>query len=129
MTGAGLAAIQAGLVPDPAIVMLVGSADRQLNTALGPFFTQTFPDYDSANLGKGIYHPVGSTAQNMVYNGLDTAPSPNGLGSLAADAVRSVPNSIITQTLAAASGNPANLPGYDFSPFQAGLVATGVLRG
>lgn len=129
MTGAGLAAIQAGLVPDPAIVTLVGSADRQLNTALGAFFTQTFPDYDSASLGKGIYHPVGSTAQNMVYNGLDTPPSPNGLGSLAADAVRSVPNSIITQTLAAAGGNPANLPGYDFTPFQAGLVATGVLRG
>src|SRR5260370_9821452 len=129
MTGAGLAEIQAGLVPDPAIVMLVGSADRQLNTALGAFFAQTFPDYDSASLGKGIYHAVGSTAQNMMSNALDAAPSPNGLGNLAADAGRSVPNSIIAQTLAAAGGNPANLPGYDFTPFQAGLVPTGVLRG
>jgi hypothetical protein len=55
-------------------------------------------------------------------------PSPNGLGDLAADGVRNVPNSIIAQTLAAVGGNPANLPGYDFTPFQAGLVATGILR-
>jgi len=49
-------------------------------------------------------------------------PSPNGLGDLAADAVRSVPNSLIAQT-------PANLPSFDFTPFQIGVVATGVLRG
>lgn len=129
MTDASLTAIQAGLVPDPAIASIVGSTDQQLNTALGAFFTQTFPDYDRASLAKGIYHPVGSTAQDMVSNLLNPVLSPNGLGNLAADSVRSVPNSIIAQTLTAAGGNPANLPGYDFTPFQAGVVATGVLRG
>src|SRR5260370_35504697 len=29
----------------------------------------------------------------------------------------------------AAGGNPANSPGYDFTPYQGGVVATGVLRG
>jgi hypothetical protein len=43
--------------------------------------------------------------------------------------MRSIPNGIIAQTLAAAGGNPASLPGYDFTPFQVGVVATGVIRG
>jgi 2',3'-cyclic-nucleotide 2'-phosphodiesterase (5'-nucleotidase family) len=129
MTDAGLAAIQAGLVPDAAIASLMGSTDQQLNIALGAYFTQTFPDYDRASLAKGIYHPVGSTTQDMVSNVLDPVPSPNGLGNLAADAVRSVPNIIVAQTLIGAGGNPANLPGYDFTPFQAGVVATAILRG
>ena len=129
MTDASLTAVQSGLAADPATIALVGATDLQLNAALGPFFSQTFPDYDPKNLAKGIYHPVGSAAQNMAYNSLDPEPSPNGLGDLAADAVRSIPNSIVAQTLAAAGGNPANLPGYDFNPFQAGVVATGVLRG
>jgi 2',3'-cyclic-nucleotide 2'-phosphodiesterase (5'-nucleotidase family) len=129
MTDPGLTAIRAGLVADPAIVAVVAAVDQQLNAALSSFFTQAFPDYDRTSIAKGIYHPVGSAAQNMVSNGLDPVPSPNGLGDLAADSVRSTPNGIITQTLAAVGGIPTNLPGYDFTPFQAGLVATGVLRG
>ena len=128
MTNAGLNAIHAGLGPDPSISLLVENTDKQLNVALGPFFTQTFPDYDPTRVGKGIYHPVGFAAQNMVSNGINPIPSPNGLGDLVADAVRNVPNSIIAQTFAAVGGNPANLPGYDFTPFQAGLEATGLLR-
>ncbi len=65
----------------------------------------------------------------MASNALDPVPSPNGLGDLAADAVRSVANGIIAQALAAAGGNPANVPGYDFTPFQASVVASGVIRG
>ncbi len=126
MTDATLATLSTSA--DPSIASVVGSADLQLNVALGPYFKQTFSDYDPTNIGKGIYHPVGSSAQNMVSNDLDAVPAPNGLGDLSADAVRSVPNSIIGQTLAAVGGNPANLPGYDFTPFQAGVVATGVLR-
>ena len=86
-------------------------------------------DYNPASLGKGIYHPVATAAQDMVSNDVDPVLAPNGLDDLAADAVRSVPNSIIAQTLAAVGGNPANLPGYDFNPYQAALVATGVVRG
>lgn len=37
-------------------------------------------------------------------------------------------NAIIAQTLAAVGGNPANLPGYDFNPFQVSVVPTGLLR-
>ena len=129
MTDASLGAIQSGLMPDPAIAWLIRGTDYQLNAALAPYFSQTFSDYDPANLAKGIYHPVGSSAQDMVSNETNPVLAPNGLGDLAADAVRSVPNSIIGQTLAAIGGNPANLPSYDFTPFQAGIVATGILRG
>jgi 2',3'-cyclic-nucleotide 2'-phosphodiesterase (5'-nucleotidase family) len=126
MTDATLASLNT--LADPAIASVVGSADLQLNATLGPYFKQTFSDYDPTNIAKGIYHPVGTTAQDMVSNDLDPVPSPNGLGDLSADAVRNIPNAIIGQTLAAVGGNPANLPGYDFTPFQAGVVATGVLR-
>ena len=129
MTSAGLSAVQPGLVPDPAIVQVVAAVDRQLNATLSPLLTQAFADFDATNPGKGIYHAVGSAAQNMTPNLNDPIPSPNGLGDLTADAVRSLPNSILAQTLAAAGGNPANLPTYDFTPFQAGVVATGVIRG
>lgn len=127
MTDAALQALN--LVPDSAMAAVVTAADQQLNVALGPFFTQTFPDYDRTSLAKGVYHPVGSAAQNMVSNDLDPVPAPNGLGDLSADAVRSVPNSIVSQTLAAVGGKPANFPGYDFTPYQVGVVASGVLRG
>ena len=129
MTDANLAAIHPGLKADPAIASLVLATDFQLNAQLGAFLSQAFPDYDARKLGNGIYHPVGSTAQDMVSNETDIAPAPNGLGDLAADAVRTVPNAIIAQTLAAVGGNPANLPGYDFTPIQFSVVATGVLRG
>lgn len=128
MTDASLAAIDADLVPDPLIASLVRLTDQQLNATLGPFFRQAFPDYDPARIGTGIYHPVGVTAQNMVSNGANPVPSPDGLGDLVADGVRSVPNAILAQTLAAVGGNPANFPGFDFTPFQVGAVATGVLR-
>jgi 2',3'-cyclic-nucleotide 2'-phosphodiesterase (5'-nucleotidase family) len=129
MTDAGLAAVNPGLVADPVMARIVRFTDQQLNLNLGPFFSLTFPDYSSPNIGTGIYHPVASAAQDMVSNGANAVPSPNGLGDLAADAVRNVPNSIIASTLKAVGGNPANLPGYDFTPFQVGAVATGILRG
>jgi 5'-nucleotidase/UDP-sugar diphosphatase len=129
MNDASLSALRPGLGADPLTSLIVQLADHQLNVDLGPFFSQTFPDYDPANLGKGIYHPVGSTAQDLVSNSVGPVPAPNGLGNLAADAVRSVPNGIIAQTLAAVGGNPANLPAFDFTPFQAAAVASGVLRG
>jgi 2',3'-cyclic-nucleotide 2'-phosphodiesterase (5'-nucleotidase family) len=129
MTDASLSAMHASLVPDRAVTRIVKSIDLQLNAALGPFFAQTFPDYDPANPAKGIYHPVGFAAQAMVSNEKNPVLAPNGLGDLAADAVRSVPNAVIAQTLAAVGGNPGSMPGYDFTPFQAGVVATGVLRG
>ena len=44
-------------------------------------------------------------AQDMVSNDKNPVLSPNGLGDLAADSVRNVPNAIIAQTLAAVGGN------------------------
>jgi 2',3'-cyclic-nucleotide 2'-phosphodiesterase (5'-nucleotidase family) len=128
MTDAGLAALHGGLRPDFLTTLIVRSVDQQLNRELAPFFKQTFPDYDSARIATGIYHRVGVASQNMVSNAADLPPAPDGLGDLAADAVRGVPNSIIAQTLAAVGGNPANFPGYDFTPVQVGAVASGVLR-
>lgn len=128
MTDAGLSAVHAGLVPDPLVALIVRFVDRQLNAQLGPFFRQAFPDYDPEDVGTGIYHRVGVAAQDMISNGANPVPGPNGLGDLAADAVRTVPNGIIAQTLAAVGGNPANMPGYDFTPIQVGGVATGILR-
>ena len=129
MTDASLSALRPGLAPDSFVASIVEHTDRQLNVDLGAFFSQTFADYTATNLGTGIYHPVGSAAQDMVSNAADLLPAPNGLGDLAADAIRSVPNRIVGQTLAAVGGNPANLPGYDFTPFQAAAVASGLLRG
>ena len=129
MTNATLTAINRWLFPDPLIAFIVRAIDQQLNAELGPFFSQTFADYDPKKVGTGIYHPVGTTAQDMVSNEMDPVPPPNGLGDFAADAFRSVPNGILAQTLAAVGGDPANLPGYDFTPFQGSVVATGVLRG
>jgi 2',3'-cyclic-nucleotide 2'-phosphodiesterase (5'-nucleotidase family) len=128
MTDGSLAAVHPGLVPDAASALIVRTVDQQLNAQLEPFLSQVFSDYNPANIGSGIYHRVGVAAQNMISNGVNPVPGPNGLGDLAADAVRSVPNAIIAQTLAAVGGNPANMPGYDFTPIQAGAVATGILR-
>ena len=121
--------VDATATPDATFTGLVLQTDRTLNSTLAPLLTQFFSDYQAANLGKGIYHPVATAAQDMVSNDQNPVLAPNGLGDLAADSVRNVPNSIIGQTLAAVGGNPANLPSYDFTPFQLGVVATGVLRG
>ena len=129
ITDASLDAIYPGLAPSGNFSQIVNVNDEVIDAELGPFFAQIFPDYMAANLGKGIYHPVGVTAQDMVSNGASPVPGPNGLGDLAADAERSVPNRIIQQTLVAVGGNPGNLPGYDFTPIQTAIVATGVLRG
>jgi hypothetical protein len=95
-----------GVGSDPAVTTVVRLADQRLNTTLGPFFAPTFPDYNPANIGTGVYHPVGTTAQAMVSNNVDLIPAPNGLGDLAADAIRTVENGIIAGTLAAVGGNP-----------------------
>jgi 2',3'-cyclic-nucleotide 2'-phosphodiesterase (5'-nucleotidase family) len=129
MTDASLSAIHTGLKSDAATVGLVAATDQQLNMSLAPLLAQFFPDFDPASIGKGIYHPVAVAAQDMVSNDKNPVLCPNGLGDLAADSVRNVPNGIVAQTLAAVGGNPANLPGYDFTPYQMGVVATGVLRG
>jgi 2',3'-cyclic-nucleotide 2'-phosphodiesterase (5'-nucleotidase family) len=128
MTDANLAAMRAGLKPDAATTALVSATDQQLNSTLAPLLSQFFADFSATNLGKGIYHPVGAATQDMVSNDLNPVLSPNGLGNLAADSVRNVPNALIAQTLAAVGGNPANLPGYDFTPYQLSVVGTGVIR-
>ena len=129
MTDAELATIHHGLRPDPVSTLIVRFVDQQLNAELSPFFQQTFPDFDPNDVGTGIYHPVGVAQQDMVDNAADPVPAPNGLGDLAADAVRNVPNALIASTLAAVGGNPSSLPGYDFTPVQVATVASGVLRG
>ena len=129
MTNSSLASLRAGLAPDASTTSLVHATDLQLNATLAALLSQYFADYDPAALGKGIYHPVASAAQTMLSNSTNPVASPNGLGDLVADSIRNVPNAIVAQALAGAGGNPANLPGYDFTPYQAGVVATGVLRG
>lgn len=128
MANSSLAGQESGLHPDAGTEAVVIGTDQQLNASLGPILSQFFPDYSASNLGKGIYHPVGAAAQNMVPNDRDPVLAPNGIGNLAADADRSVPNTIISQTLTAVGGNPANLPGFDFTPVQLGVVGTGVIR-
>jgi 2',3'-cyclic-nucleotide 2'-phosphodiesterase (5'-nucleotidase family) len=143
MTDPGLAAFRDGLVPDPAFAFLVGATDRQLNQGLGAFFTRvaSFPDYDPQDSATGLYHPVGTTAQDLVANGSDPVPGPNGLGNLCADAERAVPNLLLARILRAQgwNGSPGDpgLPalrarlqanGLDPQPFAAAVVATGVLR-
>lgn len=128
MTDTSLASIRSGLKADPATTALVSSTDQQLNGMLAPLLSQFFADFSATNLAKGIYHPVGAAAQDMVPNDINPVLSPNGLGNLAADSVRNVPNAIIAQTLAAIGGTPSKLPGYDFTPYQLGVVGTGVLR-
>jgi 2',3'-cyclic-nucleotide 2'-phosphodiesterase (5'-nucleotidase family) len=142
MTDAALAAIHPGLVPDPAFRTLVDCADRRLNASLGNVFTRVaaFGDYDPLDVAKGLYHPVGWADQNLVSHAGEL-PGPNGLGSLCADAERAVPNLIVSRALRAQgwNGSPEDpgLPaikarlqaeGFDANPFQAALVASGVLR-
>lgn len=88
-----------------------------------------FIDYAPADLGFGIYHPVMVAAQDMVPAPGDRLPPPNGLGDLVSDAMRAAPNALLLQTLAAVGNDPQNLPGFDFTPFQASAVLNVSLRG
>jgi 2',3'-cyclic-nucleotide 2'-phosphodiesterase (5'-nucleotidase family) len=146
MTDADLAWIPGGVTLDPTLKMVVGLADSALNKGLGPVFTQLmkFPDYVSTDPNTGVYHLIGSTAQDMDSNDRDPVPAPNGMGDLCADAVRNVPNGILSSVVAkliAAGWNgsltdpnlpailaAANLAGYDLTPYTASVVATGVIR-
>src|SRR5581483_4347549 len=86
-----------------------------------PLLKTFFPDYSSPSLGTGIYHPVATAAQDMVSNSSNAVAAPNGLGDLTADAQRNTANGILAKI-------PANVPGIDYTPYQIGAVATGVLR-
>jgi 2',3'-cyclic-nucleotide 2'-phosphodiesterase (5'-nucleotidase family) len=121
MTNTSLNSIKPGLGPDAATVAAVNATDQQLNASLGPILSQSFADYSAANLGKGIYHPVGAAAQDLNSNDRNPVLCPNGLGNLAADSVRNVANSLIAST-------PAGVTGFDYTPFQLGVVPTGVIR-
>ncbi|HJV48369.1 MAG TPA: metallophosphoesterase, partial [Geothrix sp.] len=142
MTDAALDAEHAGLQPDASFDFLVRANDQELNGALAPVFMESFPDYDAANLAKGVFHTVGLASQDMVSNERNPVLCPNGLGNLNADAVRATPNGILTQVLKAFgwNGSPSdpNLPGVmalvqslgvDPTFYQGGLVASGVIRG
>jgi 2',3'-cyclic-nucleotide 2'-phosphodiesterase (5'-nucleotidase family) len=142
MTDASLAAEHVGLKPDPAFNYLVRANDQGLQEALAPVFHQSFPDYNAADLSKGVYHTVAMTAQDLASNEYNPVLCPSGLGNLCADAVRATPNGIISQVLKTLgwNGSPTdpNLPKYlltaqaiglDPTFFQGGLVATGVVRG
>jgi 2',3'-cyclic-nucleotide 2'-phosphodiesterase (5'-nucleotidase family) len=112
----------ANATPDATTTGLISQTDQSLNGTLGPLLTTFFSDYAASNLGKGIYHPVGSAAQDMISNDTNPVLSPNGLGDLAADSVRNATNAIIAQT-------PSGVAGFDYTPVQLGVVATGVIRG
>ncbi|HUJ15336.1 MAG TPA: metallophosphoesterase [Thermoanaerobaculia bacterium] len=112
----------ASALPDAMTTGLVVLTDQSLNSTLAPLLSTFFTDYSAANVGKGIYHPVGSAAQEMTPNDAYPVLSPNGLGNLAADSVRNAPNAIIANT-------PAGVSGFDYTPVQMGVVATGVIRG
>jgi 2',3'-cyclic-nucleotide 2'-phosphodiesterase (5'-nucleotidase family) len=141
MTDATLASLPGSIGLDPAASVFVAKGDATLNTGLSLLLKQFFPDYSATNLNLGLYHPVGSAAQDMVSNGNNAVLNPNGLGNLCADALRAVPNSIINATLMAAGWNGnATSPtlatataalaaqGYDPTPFTAAVVPTGIIR-
>ena len=106
---------------DPTTAAVVNATDQQLNASLAPILSQSFSDYAAANIGKGIYHPVGAAAQDMNPNDRNPVLCPNGLGNLAADSVRNVANSLVAAT-------PAGVTGFDYNPYQLGVVPTGVIR-
>jgi len=126
---------------DPAELVFVGQADAALNFSLGSLFTQFFPDYAATDTSKGLYHPIGFTANELRSNDQNPVLSPNGLGNLCADGVRNVPNAILFKSLMAAgwNGDPTSPSlqtaagalmglGYDPTPYVAGVVPTGVIR-
>ena len=127
MSDAALAAVASSLASDPFYSRLVNETDLALNGSsalLAPWFA----DYDPADLGLGVYHPVVVAAQEMAPDASGRLPPPNGLGDLVADAMRAAPNALLTQTLAGVGGDPQNLPGFDFTPFQAGFIVNVSLR-
>jgi 2',3'-cyclic-nucleotide 2'-phosphodiesterase (5'-nucleotidase family) len=146
MTDTALAWIPGGVTQDPTLKALLSAVDNGINTNLGPLFTglMHFADYVATDANTGVYHPVGSAAQDMVSNDANPVLGPNGMGDLCADAVRAVPNGIVGQVIqkllaAGWNGSPtdpnlpsilaaANLTGYDLTPYTIGLVATGVIR-
>jgi hypothetical protein len=141
MTDTGLATQThyAGL--DSAASVFVAQADASLNFGLSALFTQFFPDYNATDITKGVYHPVGGAAQDMISNDQNAVLSPNGMGNLCADSLRNVPNAIISKALLAAGWNGSftdpSLPAaqkalaalnYDPTPYTAAVVPTGVIR-
>ncbi len=118
MTDASLAALAPPAAADPAFGFLVGAADRALNRALAPVLTQLPGGADDLpdDPGRGLFRPLGHCDPTLRSNGLEPFPAPNGLGDLCADALRWVPN-----TLLAGSADP--------TPFTAGVLASGTLRG
>ncbi|HSE13096.1 MAG TPA: metallophosphoesterase [Rudaea sp.] len=128
MSDASLATIAPSLASDPFYSRLVNETDFSLNGS-SALLMPWFADYNPADLGLGIYHPVAVAAQDMAPDASGRLPPPNGLGDLVADALRAASNALLAQTLADAGGDPQNLPGYDFTPFQAGLVVNVSLRG
>ena len=141
MTDATLAAQPGTIGLDPAASAAVAKADAGLNTSLGLTLKALFADYSAANANLGLYHPVGSAAQDMISNSSNAVLCPNGLGDLCADALRSVPNSLINTALEAAgwNGDPASptlatataalgARGYDPTPYTVGVAPTGIIR-
>ncbi|BDU71292.1 bifunctional metallophosphatase/5'-nucleotidase [Mesoterricola silvestris] len=143
MTDASLAALGVNPVRDPAQSVFVAQADSQLNYGLGSLFTTLFGSqagyvFDSTDLTTGVYKVVGSTPQEMRSNDQNPVRCPNGMGDLAADAVRNVPNGIISAAIAQtmrAKGLTQDqavlaLATAGFNPmfFTAGIVPTGVIR-
>ncbi|HLJ74920.1 MAG TPA: metallophosphoesterase, partial [Thermoanaerobaculia bacterium] len=119
MTDAALLAT--GVAQDDGWRRIVQFTDVQLNGAFGPLFKTIFTDYSAPAIGTGVYHPVATTAQDMVSNSSNAVAAPNGLGDLTADAQRNTANGILAKV-------PPNIAGFDYTPFQVGAVATGVLR-
>ena len=69
--------------PDATTTGLVSLVDQSLNSTLAPLLSTFFSDFQAASIGKGIYHPVATAAQDMVSNDKNAVLSPNGLGDLA----------------------------------------------
>ena len=126
---------------DPAASALAAQTDAALNVSLAALFRPIFPDYSASDPSLGLYHPLGSAAQNLISNGSDPVPGPNGLGNLCADALRPAPNGIIPAALLGAgwNGNPASptlatattaltAGGFDSTLFTVGVVPTGIVR-
>ena len=141
MTDATLQALPGGIGLDPAAAVAVAQSDTALNTNLSLLLRDLFTDYSASDPNLGLYHPVGSAAQDLVANGANAVLNPNGLGNLCADGVRSSANDVVAASLKAAgwNGDPASstlataiktltAQGYDPNPFTAAIVPNGIIR-